>query len=193
MSNTCMRRTDAHGRSLHRPEGARPVTDDGRLLWVGPILPHQQHEFFLDGVNLGSVTLEQAMEAYHERPLANFHVSYEQDPDEGILFYQCWAEDAQHAFEQTDNAYPGATLFCAVPAAAYSLAPGGEVHWNDPDQGLSSGTYTIVSIYSDSGHIDSTDTIVMLKNEAGSECEVLAHEIADGLALFNENLPGDRP
>ena len=59
-----MRITDDHGKSLRKPEGARPVTDDGRLIWVGPILPHERHEFFLDGVNLGCITLEQAMKTY---------------------------------------------------------------------------------------------------------------------------------
>lgn len=59
-----MNLTNDNGRSTHCPEGARPVTSDGRLLWCGPILPHQQHEFFLDGVNLGCVTLEQAMGLY---------------------------------------------------------------------------------------------------------------------------------
>ena len=59
-----MRITDDHGKSLRKPEGARPVTDDGRLIWVGPVLPHEWHEFFLDGVNLGCITLEQAMKTY---------------------------------------------------------------------------------------------------------------------------------
>ena len=59
-----MRVTEDNGKSPRRPEGARPVTDDGRLLWVGPVLPHERHEFFLDGVNLGCITLEQAMGSY---------------------------------------------------------------------------------------------------------------------------------
>ena len=63
-SVTTMRLTEDNGRSTYRPEGARAVTGDGRLLWVGPILPHERHEFFLDDVNLGSVTLKQAMGSY---------------------------------------------------------------------------------------------------------------------------------
>ena len=59
-----MRITDDHGKSLRKPEGVRPVTDDGRLIWVGPVLPYERHEFFLDGVNLGCITLEQAMNTY---------------------------------------------------------------------------------------------------------------------------------
>ncbi len=66
-----MRNTDDHGKSTHKPEGARSVTDDGRLLWVGPILPHQQPEFFLDGVKLGNITLEQAMGSYRSAPPSN--------------------------------------------------------------------------------------------------------------------------
>lgn len=56
-----IRLTDDNGRGFHNPCGARAVSDDGRLLWVGPLLPHQHGEFFLDGANLGSITLEQAM------------------------------------------------------------------------------------------------------------------------------------
>jgi len=59
-----MRLTDDHGRSFHNPEGGRPVTRDGRLVWFGPVERHHTHEFFLDGVNLGRVTLECAMAAY---------------------------------------------------------------------------------------------------------------------------------
>lgn len=58
--------TDDRGQGLHKPHEARPVTNDGRLLWVGPMLPHERPEFFLDGVYLGCITLEQAMRAYSQ-------------------------------------------------------------------------------------------------------------------------------
>ncbi|HEY6020658.1 MAG TPA: hypothetical protein VIY48_12430 [Candidatus Paceibacterota bacterium] len=56
--------TDDHGQSIFPRHSTRLVTNDGRLEWVGPILPHEQGEFFLDGVSLGNVTLEQAMGSY---------------------------------------------------------------------------------------------------------------------------------
>lgn len=70
------RLTDDYGRSMHRPEGAHPVTADGRLLYVGPVLPHHTHEFFLDGVKLGCTTLEQAMELY-SRQVKAVHGGYQ--------------------------------------------------------------------------------------------------------------------
>lgn len=56
--------TNDNGESIFPRKNARLVTRDGRLEWVGPILPHQSGEFFLDGVNLGNITLEQAMGSY---------------------------------------------------------------------------------------------------------------------------------
>lgn len=41
----------------------------------------------------------------------------------------------------------------------------------------SSGLYTIVLINTESGKIESRDSVVVLKNEAGSEAEVFAHEL----------------
>ncbi len=51
------------GSTAPDPPG-RAVTADGRLLYVGPVLPHHTHAFVLDGTNLGATTLEQAMESY---------------------------------------------------------------------------------------------------------------------------------
>jgi hypothetical protein len=60
-----MAKSDDYRGGLSNPHEARPVTDDGRLSWVGPLLPHQKGEFFLDGVNLGNITLARAMEFYN--------------------------------------------------------------------------------------------------------------------------------
>ena len=54
---------------------------------------------------------------------------------------------------------------------------GDEVYWNDPDEGFSSGYYRVHDIYSESKTAEDSDTILFLKNEAGSEAEVFAHEI----------------
>ncbi|TAN03081.1 MAG: hypothetical protein EPN36_13865 [Rhodanobacteraceae bacterium] len=56
------------------------------------------------------------------------------------------------------------------------LKPGDEVWWDDPDRGLSSGYYTIVTIGSDAAEFPG-DSIVSLKSAAGSEAEVFASEI----------------
>lgn len=57
-----------------------------------------------------------------------------------------------------------------------TLAPGAEVFWNDPGDGLSSGIYVVQDILSVDGAIDD-DTILVLKNGTGSSCEVYAHEL----------------
>ena len=41
--------------------GARAVDRGGRLLWVGPMLPNQQSEFFLDEISLGGCGLSVAL------------------------------------------------------------------------------------------------------------------------------------
>lgn len=48
------------------------------------------------------------MNTANEPPLYPFQVTLEQDPgDKDKLHFNCWAEDADHAAEQTENAYPG--------------------------------------------------------------------------------------
>jgi hypothetical protein len=55
---------------------------------------------------------------------------------------------------------------------------GDVVHWDDPDAGISSGAYTIIDIQSDSGTVEEWDTLIVLKNEAGSIAEVYASELS---------------
>lgn len=52
---------------------------------------------------------------------------------------------------------------------ADQLHPGDEVYWNDPDDGVSSGHYTVLGRHGD---------ILYLKNLDGSEVEVFAHELS---------------
>jgi hypothetical protein len=56
------------------------------------------------------------------------------------------------------------------------LTAGDEVWWNDPEHGISSGTYTIEFINGD--EIAYEDTVLMLKNPAGIQTEVLACELS---------------
>lgn len=56
------------------------------------------------------------------------------------------------------------------------LAPGDEVFWCDPDRHISSGIYKIDSIVG--GWVENLDTVVVLKNSAGSTAEVFASELA---------------
>lgn len=57
------------------------------------------------------------------------------------------------------------------------LAVGDQVYWNDPDEGLSSGVYTVTWIGAREGEIQERDTVVAIKNEAGGEAEVLRSEV----------------
>ena len=57
------------------------------------------------------------------------------------------------------------------------LSVGDEVYWEDPDEGLSSGYYAVVEILSEDNQIFD-DTIIKIKNEAGSHAEVFFHELS---------------
>ncbi len=58
------------------------------------------------------------------------------------------------------------------------LAPGDEVFWTDPDQGLSSGNYEVISIYTQSGRVTAKDDVLLLKNPSGSVVEAYACELS---------------
>jgi hypothetical protein len=56
------------------------------------------------------------------------------------------------------------------------LAPGDPVFWQDPDRNLSSGIYAIDSIVGDK--VEADDTVLLIKNTAGSHAEVFACELS---------------
>lgn len=56
-----------------------------------------------------------------------------------------------------------------------TLAPGDQVFWQDPDRNLSSGIYAIDSIVGDK--VEADDTVLLIKNAAGSHAEVFACEL----------------
>lgn len=56
-----------------------------------------------------------------------------------------------------------------------SIVVGSEVWWCDPYMGLSSGYYRVDSIHGDA--VTDPDNILVLKNGAGSQSEVFAHEL----------------
>lgn len=58
-----------------------------------------------------------------------------------------------------------------------SLTVGSKVWWNDPDEGISSNYYIVTSVESDVDEI-LDDSIVHIRNEAGSEAEVFASELS---------------
>lgn len=117
--------------------------------------------------------------------LQNYRVSLREDPDEDfIIAFDCMADDHTHAFEQAQDAYPRGAMTRSVCYGntppnewAYSLSPGMTVWWNDPDGDISSGEYVIHRVESESGKVDHLDTILLIKNEAGSQAEVLPHEL----------------
>ncbi|MCD2453636.1 hypothetical protein GO003_024975 [Methylicorpusculum oleiharenae] len=55
---------------------------------------------------------------------------------------------------------------------------GDQVFWNDPDQGLSSGIYTIDAVLTENGKLLHGSDICLLKNDVGSQAEVFAHELS---------------
>lgn len=121
-----------------------------------------------------------------EQQLIPFRVSLHEEPgDKFVLFFDCVAEDADHAAEQAEDAYPGCEVInCTqfegnLPPDSWlrNLQPGDEVWWNDPDHHKSSGIYRIASINSDDG-VQFDDTVLMLANEAGSNAEVFARELS---------------
>lgn len=59
-----------------------------------------------------------------------------------------------------------------------TLAPGSQVWWNDPDCGISSGYYIVQDILVEEDSPVTNETMLVLKNEAGSSSEVFAHELS---------------
>lgn len=57
------------------------------------------------------------------------------------------------------------------------LSIGDTVFWNDPDNGVSSGYYSVADVLADDDGEVYEDTIVCLKNESGSEAEVYFSEL----------------
>lgn len=58
------------------------------------------------------------------------------------------------------------------------LALGDEVWWTDPHCGISSGIYKIARIDDERGVVGYADTILLLKNDEGSEVEAFASELS---------------
>jgi hypothetical protein len=63
------------------------------------------------------------------------------------------------------------------PVWLANLGVGQAVYWVDPDEGASSGTWRVARIDSESGRVDTRDTVIALVNDAGSEAEVFSHEL----------------
>lgn len=51
------------------------------------------------------------------------------------------------------------------------------VNWVDPDDGISSGEYTVIEIITESGRIQQLDDVLVIRNDAGSHAEVFASEL----------------
>lgn len=67
------------------------------------------------------------------------------------------------------------------------LCVGDEVYWNDPDEGKSSGNAKVHEIRTESGDVESAETIIFLKLMSGSEAEVFPHEITEGWRFDTEH------
>jgi len=64
-----------------------------------------------------------------------------------------------------------------MPFDMSTAKPGDKVWWSDPDDGLSSGEYTIIEVYANSPEEREGDTMVFIRNERGSEAEVFMGEL----------------
>lgn len=118
-------------------------------------------------------------------PLKPFRVTLHEEPgDKHQIVFDCKATDADHAAEQAENAHPGGEVInttqfegnLPVDSWLRSLNPGQEVWWNDPDNHRSSGIYTVEGILFDK--ITDDDDMLVIRNDAGSVAEVLAHELS---------------
>lgn len=58
-----------------------------------------------------------------------------------------------------------------------TIKPDDRVWWCDPDMEFASGYYTVDAILVEGGIVDSDDSLIYLRNEAGSNAEVFAHEL----------------
>ena len=92
------------------------------------------------------------------------------------LVFECMAQDYAHACEQALDAYRGGRVIDGTRMHPMPSV-GDKVWWSDPDDGISSGPYTVLEIRSESGEVDFPDTLISIRNAAGSQAEVFAHEL----------------
>ena len=92
------------------------------------------------------------------------------------LVFDCMAEDYAHACEQALDAYRGSRVIDGTRMHPMPSV-GDKVWWSDPDDGIFSGPYTVFEIRSESGEVDFPDTLISIRNAAGSQAEVFAHEL----------------
>lgn len=125
--------------------------------------------------------------------LSRYVVSYVDGENKNdVLFVDFQAEDLDHAVEQFDSWASsfdgGMEKLYAMPEWVYELQPGSTIVWRDPDAGKSSGIYTVAVINTDSGRVENEDTVILLKNEAGSEAEALPCELYKPLVETQESV-----
>lgn len=114
--------------------------------------------------------------------LSHYVVSYlHLQNAEHVFFFECdgeFIDDAEKKFESWASTCNGDfEKLYVMPRWTYELQPGSQVVWRDPDEGKSSGLYTVVGINSHSQRVEAEDTIIQLRNEAGSEVEVVPCEL----------------
>lgn len=90
------------------------------------------------------------------------------------LVFDCMAEDYAHACEQALDAYRGSRVIDGTRMHPMPSV-GDKVWWMD--EGISCGPYTVSEIRSESGEVDFPDTLIGIRNAAGTQSEVFAHEL----------------
>lgn len=117
----------------------------------------------------------------------------EQFGEKATIYFDCMAEDTDHAVKQALNAYPGGEVRSTTQFSGNlmpscwrrKLAVGETVYWHDPDNGFGSGWYRVKA--ADGGFpICNDDDILMLVNDQGSEVEAFAHELEQSNLLASE-------
>lgn len=117
--------------------------------------------------------------------LLKYLVTLLEESSETVTHFECEAEDEEHAFEQALNAYPQCTVIECIqiegdlPGLSWlrSIKPGDKVWWSDPDEGKSSGFYVVDTVNTESGKVEYSDTLIQIRNEAGSVAEVIGIEL----------------
>ena len=81
------------------------------------------------------------------------------------LVFDCMAQDYAHACEQALDAYRGGRVIDGTRMHPMPSV-GDKVWWSDPDDGISSGPYTVFEIRSESGEVDFPDTLISIRYAA---------------------------
>lgn len=120
--------TRDHGDGRLEPVAAN-IELDG-VEQAAPSLPQKQSATEAQPMTQADIAEEGVVESDNTlasvaKSLKHYQVSLHEEPgDKVTLIFECMAEDAEHAYEQAKDAYPGAKLLCAVVVGEAAAAQG---------------------------------------------------------------------